>query len=171
MGDEEPVLLHEPDLMLALLRAAAEGPAGLEDAMARLVALRRQAHESAPEDRAELLRRLAEEARALRAAGALCREAGGALALTPRGKELVAEFPDGVDPTVLMRFPEYRAYIAAIGRAGAGADPRTPANDAGYRAFAEGRPHTDNPHPPDSVDHLAWESGWFEARDEAAARR
>jgi hypothetical protein len=168
--DDEPILLHEQDLMLALLRAAADGPATLDDALARLLALRERAHEPPPEDRDELLRRLERDARALRAAGALRRD-GEVLRLTERGRELLATSAGGVDGTVLMRYPEYRAYVASTSRSAAASDPRADANDAGYRAFQLGRPHTDNPHPPDSVDHLAWESGWFEARDEAAARR
>ena len=33
MEDDEPALLHEPDLMLAILRAAHHAPASLDDAM------------------------------------------------------------------------------------------------------------------------------------------
>ncbi|MDP9143152.1 MAG: hypothetical protein M3N43_00365, partial [Actinomycetota bacterium] len=45
MEDDEPALLHEPDLMLAILRAAHRAPAGLDDAMVRLHANLAAAHE------------------------------------------------------------------------------------------------------------------------------
>ena len=58
MEDDEPALLHEPDLMLAILRAARQGPAGLDDAMARLHANFAAADEPLPEPEGDLRRRL-----------------------------------------------------------------------------------------------------------------
>ena len=81
MDDDEPTLLHEPDLMLALLRATEAGPATIEEAMARLEAVRRGAHERPAEDLAELRRRMARASLALRAARCLERADGERRAL------------------------------------------------------------------------------------------
>ena len=54
MEDDEPALLHEPDLMLAILRAAHQAPASLDDAMARLHANLAAAHEPLPEPEHDL---------------------------------------------------------------------------------------------------------------------
>ena len=45
-------------------------------------------------------------------------------------------------------------------------DPRAGGYDQGFYAYWNGEGPADNPHPPDSVDHLAWENGWSEALDE-----
>lgn len=58
MEDDEPVLPHEPDLMLAILRAAHQAPASLDDAMARRRANLAAAHEPLPEPEDDLRRRL-----------------------------------------------------------------------------------------------------------------
>jgi hypothetical protein len=163
---DEPVLLHEQDLMLALLHVAAEPRATLDAAAARLRRLRRAAGEADAVDE-EVMRRLERATEALRAAGALAKADARTLKITDRGRELLAAHPEGVDETVLMQFPEYRAFIA-VGQHGPRDDPRIPAYDAGQRAFAAGEPLTANPFALDSVDHLAWENGWSEARDEAA---
>lgn len=162
IGQDEPVLLHEQDLMLALLHVAADGPATAEAAAARLRGLRRAAGEADAVD-GEVMRRLERAAAALSAAGAL---AGTPARITGRGRELLAAHPEGIDETVLMRFREFRAFVAA-GSHGPRDDPRIPAYDAGQRAFAAGEPLTANPFTQDSVDHLAWENGWSEARDQA----
>jgi hypothetical protein len=168
MDDDEPTLLHEQDLMLALLRLAAEGPSDVEGALARLLAMRRQAHEPPPDDPEDLRRRLKRAALALLQARALERDAKGTMRLTLRGRTLLAEAPQGVDESYLMRFEEFRDFIEATADRGRPDDPRAGAMAEGARAFATGRPHTANPYPFDSIDHLAWENGWFEARDEAA---
>lgn len=162
IGQDEPVLLHEPDLMLALLHAAEDGPATADAAAARLRRLRDAAGEADVVNE-EVMRRLERAAAALRAAGALTE---GAPRITGRGRDLLAAYPEGVDETVLMQFPEFRAFVAA-GSHGRRDDPRLPAYDAGQRAFAAGEPLTANPFTQDSVDHLAWENGWSEARDQA----
>ena len=55
MEDDEAALLHEPDLMLAILRAACQEPAGLDDALARLRAHLAVLHEPLPaEDEGDL---------------------------------------------------------------------------------------------------------------------
>lgn len=166
MSNEEPILLHEQDLMLALLRAGAEGPATVQGAVSMLRRLRASLGEADAVDE-EVMGRLRRAAMALRAAGALSRVDIGTLKITDRGRELLAAHPDGIDETVLMQFAEFRAFIAAAGPRGPRDDPRIPAYDAGQRAFAAGEPLTANPFTFDSVDHLAWENGWSEARDEA----
>jgi restriction system protein len=169
--DEEPTLLHEPDLMLALLRAAGEGPAGPDEAAARLLATLAAAGEPAPADPAGLRGRLERAADLLAAAGALGPAGGGRFRLTPCGARLLAGHPDGVDVSVLERLPGFRAPVAGRARRrGPVADPRLAAYEAGARAFAAGLPLDANPHEDDGADHLGWENGWCEARDEAAAR-
>lgn len=167
MDNEEPILLHEQDLMLALLHAAAEGPATVQGAVARLRGMRAVAGEADAVDE-EVMRRLRRAALALRAAGALARIETGTLKITERGRELLASSPEGIDETALMRFAEFRAFISGSGSREPRGDPRMPAFDAGQLAFTTGKPLTENPFPFDSVDHLAWENGWSEARDEAS---
>jgi len=167
MREDEPRLLGEPDLMMALLRGAGRGAITVEAAMQRLETLRRHAGE-APADALELRRALNAAARMLIHAGALAVEPGDRLVLTERGRALIDEHLSGVDQTVLMRFPEFRAFIEAKAAVEDDHDdPRVSVFDAGMNAFLEGRDHTDNPYALDSIDHLAWENGWFEARDEA----
>lgn len=163
--DEEPVLLHEPDLMLAILRAASSGPAGPEEAAARLRAHLAAAREPPPADPADLRQRLERAASLLAAAGALEPAGGERCRLTESGRRLLAEHPDGVDESVLRRLPAFRAFLAARRPERPVEDPRLPAYEAGLRAFAEGQPFADNPHAADTADHLGWENGWSEARD------
>jgi hypothetical protein len=165
MEDDEPRLLHEPDLMLAILRAARQGPAGLDDAMARLHANLAAAHEPLPEDEGDLRRRLERAALLLRGADAIAPAGDDRFRLTARGTRLLAEHPDGVDESVLIAFPEFRAFVTALSPHRSEDDPRLPAYEAGMQAFAEGRSIAENPHAFDSVDHLAWECGWSEARE------
>ena len=164
MEDDEPALLHEPDLMLAILRSARQGPAGLDDAMARLHANLVAAHEPRPEPESDLRRRLEHAALLLRGADAIA-PAGDRFRLTARGARLLADHPDGVDVSVLLAFSEFRAFVTALNPHRSEDDPRLPAFQAGMQAFAEGRSIADNPHAFDTVDHLAWECGWSEARE------
>ena len=57
MEDDDPAMLHEPDLMLTILRAALQGPASIDDAMVRLQANLAAAHEPLPEPEGDLRRR------------------------------------------------------------------------------------------------------------------
>lgn len=166
--DYEPILLHEPDLMLALLCSARHGPATVEDARRRLERNLALAHEPAPSDVSDLQERLNHAAFMLTAAGAVAPVPEGGWRLTDRGRQLLKEHPKGVDQTVLRTFPEFRAALAEIGsRRGPVDDPRLSTFEDGMRAFSQGRPLTDNPYPSDTNDHLAWECGWCEARDGA----
>lgn len=165
--DAEAVLLHEPDLMLALLRAASEAPAAPEAAFARLLANVRAAGEPPPDEPAELRARLCEAAALLLGAGALIPAGDGLVGITPRGRQLLNDYPDGVDQSVLHAFPEFRAFVAARSYRAKPEDARLPAFEAGMHAFSRGLGNDANPHATDSADHLAWECGWAEARDEA----
>ncbi len=169
MTSEEETLLHDPDLMVALLRTAGPERDGIERAIAHLRRLREESGERGPVEWEEVRRRLKRCALQLVAAGALEPVTGSRFRLTQRGRELLAEAERGIDETVLMRFPEYRAFLARTGGTEAADDPRRDAFVAGMEAFQAGLPPTANPHPFDSVDHLAWENGWFTARDEAAS--
>lgn len=166
MDDEEPILFHEPDLMLAILRAAREG-GGLRVAMASLMANRALARASGDLSEHEVLARLREAAHLLEGAGAISDVAADRLTLNERGSRLLREHPKGVDQSVLLAFSEFRAFVAEQARGHAEDDPRLSAFDAGRYAFAQGRTNVENPHSFDSVDHLAWECGWSQARDEA----
>ena len=74
-------------------------------------------------------------------------------------------FPATPDESVLLAFPEFRAYLTVLSPKRFEDDPRLPAFQAGMQAFAERCSLADNPHAFDSVDHLAWECGWSEARE------
>ncbi len=171
MTSEEQTLLHDPDLMVALLRSADPGRDGFEAALAWLRHLREESGEAGAVDWKEVKRRLERCALQLVAAGALEPVTGNRFRRTPRGRELLEEAEQGIDETVLMRFPEYRAFVARTGGTDAADDPRHEAFIAGMEAFHAGLAPTANPHPFDSIDHLAWENGWFTARDESQAAR
>ena len=66
-----------------------------------------------------------------------------------------------------MQFPEFREFVRAAGHPGSihGAS----AYERGIRAYWDGHPHGDNPFPFDTLQHLAWDEGWFDARDEELA--
>ena len=169
--DEEPILLHEADLMLAILRAAHESPATLPDAYMALLAHLAAAHESVPAwFESELRRRLGRALDRLAGAKAIACLDSERYELTERGLMLLRKHPAGVDQSVLLTFPEFRAYVAAQQRAEPKEDPHLSAFEAGLRAFNEGQGLADNPYSSDTADHLGWECGWSEARDGAMRR-
>jgi hypothetical protein len=171
MADDEPILLHEPDLMLAILRTARDRPASLDDAMAQLADLRTAAREPPMIPTSEVRSRLEQAALLLAGAGAIVQNGDRRFRTTALGKRLLEEHPDGVDQSVLHALPEFRAFVAAMNRRHTADDPRPDAFHAGERAFTEGRPNVDNPFDFDTVDHLAWDCGWSEARDQARPSR
>lgn len=162
---EEHPLLHEPDLMLAVLRTSARGFATVDDCIRQLGALLHMAHEPPPADLEELRARLEEvEAKLLRAG--LIRPAGAeGFEITDRGRRILKEHPDGVDESLLMEVPQYRAAITERA-AGGSPGPGAAAYDAGYAACLSGRSLADNPYPADRRDHLDWQNGWSQARDD-----
>ena len=164
---QEQPLLHEPDLMLAVLRTGARGRATVEDCVGHLQALLRMAHEPPPDDLAELRGRLDEVQGKLRRAGLIRMAAPDGFEITERGRRVLEDHPDGVDESLLMRFPEYRAAIAGPAGGGGMSGQDLATWDAGYAAYFSGRALADNPHAADRRDHLEWENGWSQARDDA----
>jgi restriction system protein len=173
-------LLHEVDLMLTLLKVATEGPASIEDAAGQLKRNLQSVGETPPVSDAEFQTYLSRARDRLCQAVLLAPLDDGRFAITPRGKQALSDHPDGIDDSVLMNFPEFRAFIeAGAGRpvkrigsndndnSGGGDDPRIVEFDQGYVAFREGISLQANPYEHDRVMHLAWENGWCEARDDA----
>lgn len=159
-------LLHEADLMLAILRVGAQGGGTLDDCRAQLQTLLEHAQEDPPIDPGELRERL-EVCRLKLGQARLIESQGERFEITPRGRDVLAANPGGVDETVLMQFEEFRAAVD-VGEAPPPGRPVPPEYDAGYTAFAAGRPFTDNPHPFDSRQHQEWQNGWSQARDRRA---
>jgi restriction system protein len=170
--DEAP-LLHEPDLMLAVLRVGAAKSGTLDDCIDHLRLLRRcaQIDELVPE---VVVRSRLETALAkLHRARLIEAKEPGRFRITARGRRILADNPDGVDDTVLMQLPEFRS---TNGRAGRGASPRSapvraeraPTIDyhRGYEACLAGANLADNPHPRDVRAYLDWANGWSQARDD-----
>ncbi len=129
------------------------------------------AHEHPSIEREEMLRRLTRarlylvEARALEA----CGEAR--FRITERGRRLLAEYPKGVDDSVLLQFPEFRDFIDKAGETVPPEGARAEFFDRGYNAYREGKRAADNPFGFDTIKHLGWENGWFEALSADLAAR
>jgi restriction system protein len=162
--DESP-LLHEPDLMLAVLRVAAAQAGTLDDCLEHLRVLRRSAQVAQLVPEAEVRARLERAQAALRRAGLIEFGAGGRFRITARGRRVLAENPDGVDATVLMRLDEVRPVN---GHRVAAPPQRAPSTDyqTGYGAYLAGAGLADNPYPRDVRAYLDWENGWSQARDD-----
>ena len=105
--DDSP-LLHEPDLMLAVLRVGAAKAGTLDDCIDHLKLLRGCAgiDEPIPED--EVRDGLRAALAKLHRARLIEIPAPGRFRITPRGRSVLADNPDGVDDTVLMQLPEFR---------------------------------------------------------------
>lgn len=161
--DDRPLLSYA-ELSVILLKTAGRPGATLDRAVAALRDLLDAARQADQPTAAELGRRLDRVGRDLAAAGLIEAMGAGGFRITPRGEQMFAAHPLGVDQSVLAVFPEFRAGFPGTGPRSRDAEP--PSYAAGYDAFHRGRRPEDNPHAPDSADHLAWENGWFEARDE-----
>ena len=178
MERDASTLLHEPDLMLAVLRVGASKTGTVEDCIDHLRLLRRSAQIDDPLPEAEVRAGL-ESARAkLQRAGLIEAPAPGRIRITARGREVLAENPDGVDDTVLMQLPEFRvANGHGFARTPSGSAPATPQRapavdyHAGYEANLAGAGLADNPHAPDVRAYLDWENGWSQARDDRLRQR
>lgn len=166
MEFNEHTLLNRPALMLTVLKTAARGPADRGDCLEALKGELAAVHETMPVAEQEVLAELDIVVQALSAAALLASAGGDRFTLTRRGHEVLAAHPMGVDDTVLVQFPEYRAFVRRFARHGRRDDPRTPKYDEGLAAYQAGLSLTDNPYQADTIDHLAWENGWSEARDE-----
>lgn len=170
MHFREYPLLNTPHLMLLILREAAAGETSPAACAARLRELLAMADEHPPYGEAEIRGRLDVLRRYLAEAGLVEPVEGDRFRITARGREALQEHPQGFDLAELMVYPEFARFIRGLARARSRGrmDPRTPAYDEGFAAYRAGAMLADNPHPSDSVDHLAWENGWFEALDEDA---
>jgi restriction system protein len=144
--------------------------ATLDDCIRQLRTLLRVAQEPPLTDPEELRERLEVVRDKLLRAG-LIRSVGlDGFEITERGRRVLEENPRGVDESLLIRFPEYRDAVAE--RAAGGLPGLTAeAYDAGYAAYLAGRMLADNPHPPDRRDHLDWQNGWSQARDDELKSR
>jgi len=166
-------LLSYQDLMLTVLQTAARGRATLQECLARLRHTLAAANERPPVSAADMLQRLNAAKVYLAEAMLLTPLDGNGFAITARGRSVLAEHPMGVDDTVLMQFPEFRRFILRTSEPPSHDDPRDREYEEGYEAYCDGKPPTENPYEFDRIEHLAWENGWFTARDDdtAAQRR
>jgi hypothetical protein len=158
-------LLNTPNMVVVVLREAAERPATLAGCTAALLALLDRADEHPPFGPEDVARRLNMLIRYLTEAKLLT-AADGSFAATARGRAALAEHPQGFDTADLMVYPEFARYIRGLELRRAALDPRDAGYDQGFYAYWSGEVPADNPYPPDSADHLAWENGWSEALDE-----
>ena len=166
MRFREYPLLNTPNMVVVILRRAAEAPATLADCAAALRHLLETAGESLPFGPEEVASRMRMLIRYLTEARLLAPVGEEAFILTARGRSALIEHPGGLDTADLMAFPEFARYIKGLELRRAGMDPRAGGYDQGFYAYWSGEMPADNPYPPDSVDHLAWENGWSEALDE-----
>ncbi len=164
---EHPAL-HDAAINLTILRAAARGGRSLVDCVGYFHKHLTQGHEPARVGRIELLARLQQAKSSLAECRLIERLDDGLLEITERGRKVLREHPLGIDNSVLMTFPEFRAYFQRTSQARAPEDARPGEFEEGYAAYQEGKLPADNPYETDSAGHLAWENGWFEARDEDA---
>jgi hypothetical protein len=173
MDSNDFSLLHPPALTHILLRLAEKGTT-LEDCLAELDRELTLAREESPASRAEKLRLLgrarftALKAGLIAPAGEPSPEDGVSqpFHLTDRGRQVLRDNPMGVDESVLMTFPDFAAFMRAASRGKPLEQTAEAQYDMGFAAFRAGQTLADNPFPFDAVEHLAWENGWFEARDE-----
>ncbi|MDX1709603.1 MAG: hypothetical protein R3316_00525 [Rhodovibrionaceae bacterium] len=173
MDTDDYSILHQPALMHILLREAQEATT-LEACLQELDRELAMAKESPPVGEAEKLRLLG-RARLTAAKAGLIEPHGESdpedgtsqpFQLTERGRLMLRENPMGVDESVLMRFPDFAAQIRAQSQDRHIDDAAEAQYDMGFAAYRGGKSLADNPFPFDTVEHLAWENGWFEARDE-----
>jgi len=169
MDIDEAPLLHEPDLMLAVLRVASGRAGSLDACIDHLRTLRDCAKVRHRVPEAEVRARLETVTAKLDRAGLIEVPSGRPFRITPRGRKLLADHPGGIDDSVLMQVDQLPAPSDEE-HPGVDAPSRSPA-DAGYEAFSEGRALADNPHPFDTRAHLDWQNGWSQGRDEALRRR
>jgi hypothetical protein len=166
MRFREYPLLNTPNLVVTILRAAREGPATLAGCLARLQALLDRADEHPPFGSEEVAGRLGVLIRYLAEARLLLRGDEGSFTASERGRRALSEHPEGFDTADLMVYPEFARYIRSLALRRAPLDARAGGYDQGFSAYWSGASPSDNPHSPDSADHLAWENGWSEALDE-----
>src|SRR5690606_8124398 len=116
----------------------------------------------------EIVEHLQEARRHLVKAKLLELVGNGRCRITERGRRVLADYPLGVDDSVLVQFPEFRRYIRKPRAAKDVEVPRAREYTLGYESYRAGRGLDDNPYRFDNADHQAWENGWFDARDDDA---
>ncbi len=163
---EQPPLLHDADLMLALLKTGYAAPASLDDCIAHIRGNLRAADVQTEVSDAELRERLQEALDHLEKAKLVEPRAAGVYQTTARGHQALRQHPMGIDDSVLMEYPEFADFIHKLKDRPPPADTNAGEYEQGYEAFGEGRDYTDNPFNGDSARHLAWENGWFQAFDD-----
>ena len=159
-------LLNTPNMVIVILRAAAEGPATRDGCVARLQALLDRADEHPPFTAADVATRLEMLIRYLTEARLLAPGEAGVFTLTERGRAALDAHPAGFDTADLMVYPEFARYIRGLQFRRGPLDARAGGYDQGFYAYWSGETPADNPYGSDSADHLAWENGWSEALDE-----
>jgi restriction system protein len=162
----ESPLLHQPDMMLAVLRVAAAGAGTVDDCVEYLRRLRRFAQVDEPMPEEDVRARLETAQAKLRLAGLIEVNGGGRSRITAFGQQVLDEHPRGVDDSVLTKLAE---PPRADARRPNEARPRRPASidyQRGYEAYLAGAGLGDNPFPRDMRAHLDWENGWSQARDD-----
>jgi restriction system protein len=170
--DEIP-LFNMANVMLTVLKAAAERPISPAECVERLTRILAVAHEDAEPERPTLEDRVRLAFVELAAAALLEEAREGRFGLTARGRIVLEDHPMGVDETVLAEFREFREFLKRHAGQEIESDavsldaPSAAAYLDGYGACAAGRPMTENPHPVDAAEHMAWAAGWFEALDES----
>lgn len=169
-------LINMANVMLAVLKAAAERPVRQSDCIDRLTRHLRQVREDPELHRPELEAGVQRAVGELSAVGLIEKTPEGRFRLTPRGHTVLEQHPMGVDETVLAEFREFRDFVRRLSPSSQGSKGNsveaptlssTRAYLDGYGTYAAGRPMTENPHPVDTAEHMAWDAGWFEALDEA----
>jgi hypothetical protein len=156
-------LLAYPRLMRAVLDAAVCGSTRIEDCLAALA--------DAPDEggiaRAEALERLDCARFHLEKAQLIAPTEKNRFGITARGRVLLVDHPRRVEEWQLMQFPEFREFVHAAGQPSCAKGQS--AYERGIAAYWDGTPHADNPFPFDTLQHLVWDEGWFDARDEELA--
>jgi restriction system protein len=170
MERDDAVLLHEPDLMLAVLRVAAARAGTLDACIDHLRELRDCAEVEHRVPEAEVRADLEAITAKLGRANLIEWPVASRFRITARGRQVLAEHPSGIDDSVLMRLeespPAETQDEAPPLETLASEAPEASAYDAGYEAYGEGLSLADNPQPPDARAHLDWQNGWSEACDQ-----
>jgi restriction system protein len=168
MERDDSVLLHEPDLMLAVLRVAAARAGTLDACIDHLRALRDRAEVEHRVPEADVRARLEAVTAKLDRASLIEWPGANRFRITARGRRVLADHPSGVDDSVLMQLEEPGAPTGQPAPVPEAPAPEASEYDAGYEAYGEGLSFADNPHPSDARAHLDWQNGWSQAHDDAA---
>ena len=160
-------LLNTPHLTLLILKTAKEREATIGDVVRRLRAVLRLAKEHPPFADAALSTRLRTIAVYLAEAGLIKLRPDNRILITGAGRRALSDCPAEFDTSDLVGDTEIRRRIRLRVRRQSLTDPRGGQYEAGYNAYRDKREITDNPFHHDTADHLAWEDGWCEARDDA----